>query len=118
MKIIKIEELYDFLGFSDLRAVRKWCANNEVHVITQGKNEFVFEVDFKLAYELPFINKLKRKFGDDWEQVYNLYNDGNIPELNTLFYSTSKPTPIYKINSETKSKLLSKLKDYEKKNVA
>lgn len=119
MKIIKIEELFQFLGFTDLRAVRKWCSINEVLVVTQGKAEFVFEADFKLAYELPFINKLKRKFGDDWEQVYNLFNDGNIPALNSLSQSTSVPQ-VYMRNTRKDCQFTKKIKEYEerKKNAA
>lgn len=118
MDILSIEELFEPLGLTDIRSVRAWCDKNDVLTIKQAKNEFVIKSDFKLAFELPFINKLKRKFGDDWEQVYNLYKDGNIPALNTLSQSTTTPTPIYKNNSETKIKFINKIKGYEKKNVA
>ncbi len=74
----------ELLGYSDLRAVRKWCEQNNVLIIKQGKCEFVIEVNFNEAYEKPFINTLKKKFGDEWETVYRLYKDGNIPALNTL----------------------------------
>jgi hypothetical protein len=79
METKSIEEIKTILGYSDLRTVRKWCIDNNVLIIKQGKTEFVFETNFRLALELPFINKLKKKFGDDWESVYNLYKDGTIP---------------------------------------
>lgn len=118
MRKIELYELTDFLGYTDLKSIRNWCARNDVLIVKQGKMEFVFEPDFKLAYELPLINKLKRKFGDNWEQVYRLFADNNIPALNELINSTTAPTPIYKKNNESKNKLMQKLKDYEKKNAA
>lgn len=84
MNTITLPDLQDFLGYSDLRAIRNWCHKNNVLVIKQGKNEFVFETDFKEKFERPFINKLKKEFGDDWESVYRLYSEGNIPALNML----------------------------------
>ncbi len=80
--------------------------------------EFVIESDFMLTYELPFINKLKRKFGDKWEMVYNLHKDGNVPALNNLSKAMSSPIPIYKKESESKKSLIQKLKNHEKKNAA
>lgn len=118
MKVIHIEELFELLGYRDIESIRKWCVNNDVLITKTGKVEFVYETEFQLVYEKPFIDKLKRKFGAEWEQVYNLYKEGNITALNTLSGSTSKPTLLYRKESDSKNKFLEKLKDYEKKNVA
>lgn len=114
MKKLTIEELLEPLGFSDPRSVRTWCSNNDVLVVNQGKNEFVFEADFKLAYELPLINKLKKKFGHDWEQVYQLYSEGNIPALNILNEAISVPVQLYKKKPMKDCPFTKKIKEYEK----
>ncbi|MGB3948539.1 MAG: hypothetical protein WBM13_11185, partial [Bacteroidia bacterium] len=67
MKKISIEELKEKLNYNDLRPIRNWCQKNDVLIIKHGKSEFVFESNFEEAYEKPFINKLKSKFGKEWE---------------------------------------------------
>jgi hypothetical protein len=120
MKTLTLTELLEPLRYSDIRTVRDWCIKNKVLVTKIGKCEVVLEIEFKLAYELPYINKLKNKFGDGWEQVYNLYRDGNIPALYMLNDVTSTPVPIYKSTSNKESKFIKKLEEYEqrKKNAA
>lgn len=115
MKTLLIYELQILLGYSDNRSVRDWCIQENVLIVKRGKNEMVFECEFKLAYELPFINKLKNKFGDGWDQVYNLYKDGNIPALHVLNDVSSKPVSFYKPNSERENKYSKKLDEYERK---
>lgn len=115
-----IEKLLELLDYNDLRSVRKWCIEKNVIIITQGKIEFVFETEFILAYEKPFIEKLKRIYGTGWEKVYYLFKDGNIPALNILSDTTNKPINVYKPKTNNESKFLKKLEEYErkKKNVA
>ena len=55
-----------------------------MELFNHGKFEFAIEANFKEVFEKPFIEKLKKKFGKDWESVYNLYSSGNIPALNLL----------------------------------
>lgn len=88
MNTISLNKLLDYLGYSDIRAARKWCNKNNVFIMKHGKSEFVYETDFKVVWERPFINKLKTRFGDNWKSVYKLYSDGNIPALNMLIQST------------------------------
>lgn len=84
MKTIEINELLVLLKRSDLRSVRSWCRKHEILIIKHGGIEFVMEAEFKEVFERPFIIKLKNKFGKNWEEVYRLYADGNIPALDTL----------------------------------
>ncbi len=84
MKNISIEEILKQLSYSDLRSGRRWCRENDVLLIKQGKQEFALETNFQEAFERPFITKLKKQHGDGWKMVYNLYKEGNIPALDTL----------------------------------
>lgn len=115
MKTIAIEKLNDYLNYSDLRAVRNWCSKNDVLIIRQGKCEFVIESNFKEAYELPFISKLKKKFGKDWESVYLLYFEGNIPALHLINQLSSSQMPVYKKYKPEENEFVIKLKEYERK---
>lgn len=115
MKTIPIENLLGLLKRTDLRAVRNWCKHNGVLILKQAGCEFVIESEFREVYERPFVEKLKRKFGADWESAYSLYKDGHIPALHILNDLTSTPVSIYKTNSSNKSNFTKKLEEYERK---
>lgn len=85
MNKIYLEEIRQELGYASLRDAKKWCVRNNVELYKPAKLFFASEIDFKLAYDKPFINKLKKKFGKDWETIYNFYNSGNIKALDELF---------------------------------
>ena len=118
MKMISIDEVLLNLKSTDLRTARKWCVKNDVEIIKQGKNEFVFETEFKEVLERPFINKLKRKFGKEWESVYKLYAEGNILALNILQNMPTVNYKTYKPGNEIISKYLSKYENNEKTKAA
>lgn len=113
MKTIILEELLEHFGFVDVRAVKAWCEKNDVLVVKQGKIEFVYEMDFQMVYELPFINKLKKKFGDEWERVYRLYKDGNVPALVNINDLSKNSLPIYNNKSKKDSFYYEILKKHE-----
>ncbi len=114
MKKIAINELKATLNYKDLRAVRKWCIENDVLIIKHGKNEFVFETAFIEVFERPFINKLKRKFGKIWESAYRLYKDGNIPALNMLQETPLVVGKSYKPKNTIVNDYLNKYKSHKK----
>jgi hypothetical protein len=96
MKNISLDEILKQLNYSDLRSGRRWCRDNDVLLMKQGKQEFALETNFQEAFERPFITKLKRQHGDEWKMVYNLYKEGNIPALNTLQKATSLGQKAYR----------------------
>jgi len=118
MKMIPLPDILDFLSYTDLRAARNWCRKNNVLVLKQGKNEFVFEIEFKEKFERPFINKLKKEFGDEWEQVYRLYADGNIPALFTLQQIPTVKRGSYNSINKKKSEFLIMLEEHERTKAA
>ncbi len=84
MNKIYMNELIIELNYSDTRSVRNWCKKNNVIIVKAGKSEFIYESAFKEVTERPFIEKLKREFGNEWESAYNVYASGNIAALTTL----------------------------------
>ena len=118
MEKLSLNEILDDLGYIDIRSARNWCKKNNVLVIRQGKNEFVIEANFKEVFEKPFIDKLIRKFGKNWESVYQLYANRNIPELNAINEMPSVTYKAYKPKNEIVSKYLNKYDSNEKTKVA
>lgn len=118
MKRLLLKELLTRLGYVDMRSVRKWCKKNEVFVIRHGKDEFVFESDFKKAFEIPFINHLKKQFGKDWEEAYHLHAEENVLGLTLLQPSTFSPRKSFKAQHDIVSKYLSKYESDKKSKAA
>ncbi len=113
MKHLLLKELLEQLGYRDIRSVRKWCAKNGVFIVRQGKDEFVIESDFNKAFEIPFINNLKKNYGKDWEEVYRLHQEGNVIGLTALQTSV----PVYRKTFKTENNIVSKyLNKYERDN--
>lgn len=108
MNRLLLKELLEQLGYLDVRSVRKWCAKNGVFVFRQGKEEFVVESEFKKAFEIPFINNLKSKYGKDWEEVYRLHQEGNVLGLTALQSTAPTIRKSFKTENDIVSKYLSK----------
>ncbi|MES2566983.1 MAG: hypothetical protein V4565_08965 [Bacteroidota bacterium] len=100
------------LGYKDIRAVRQWCRKNNILVIKTGRIEFVLESAFKEAFERPFIEKLRKDFGNDWEAAYNVYADGNIPALNTLQKIPEVKFKTFVAKDPLKEKYVNQFKQY------
>ena len=108
MKHLLLKELLEQLGYRDIRSVRRWCAKNGVFIVRQGKDEFVIESDFKKAFEIPFINNLKKQYGKDWEEVYRLHQEGNVLGLSALQSTAPTLRKSFKTENDIVSKYLSK----------
>ena len=116
MRRIGLSELFAYLGYTDIRTVRKWCNNNNVAIIRQGKSEFVYEANFRQVFDRPLINKLREQHGDNWQEVYQLYLDGNIPALTAINSRSKYQDKSYKPDNEIVSKYLSKYENGNKSN--
>ena len=108
MKHLQLKELLEPLAYRDIRSVKNWCSKNGVFIVRQGKDEFVMESDFKKAFEIPFINNLKSKYGKDWEEVYRLHQEGNVLGLTALQTSAPALRKTFKTENDIVSKYLSK----------
>jgi hypothetical protein len=118
MNKITIDELKEKLNYDDLRSVRRWCKNNNVIIIKQGKSEIVSEVNFEEAFDRPMINKLKSQFGKDWESAYRIFKNGNVPALNMLHDVPSVTYKVYKSDNEMYNKYHEKFKNRSKNKAA
>jgi len=118
MKRLLLKELLEHLGYRDIRSVRKWCNKNGVFIIRHGKDEFVFESDFKKAFEIPFINNLKKLHGKNWEGVYRLHAQGDVLGLTELQTATPVQHKSFKTENDIVSKYLSKYESDKKSKAA
>ena len=65
-------------------AAARWCLNNNIDIITLGNKRVVSEYDFKLAYEQPMIDILKKKYKKKWVNYSEAYNSGDVRKFYEL----------------------------------
>lgn len=56
----------------DKRSVITWCRKNRVEIYSDGSEKFVNETEFNSAYNQPIKNRYKEKYGEKWQQMYEL----------------------------------------------
>jgi hypothetical protein len=62
----------------DKRAIRKWCKINNLEIFNDSSGDFVYKNDFDLAYDMPLINNLKKKYGETWHDYYEAYKNNEL----------------------------------------
>ena len=89
----------------DIRSARKWCSKNSLKIYKDCSGEFVYQTDFDLAYDMPLINDLRKKYQENWTVCYALYKSGKAYE--SLDFSRLAPQPTsYKPKGKIARKLL------------
>lgn len=69
---IYIQEILKKINKKDKRSVITWCHKNNVEIDKDSSGEFVYEAEFNLAYNQPLIKRYKTKYGENWQQMYEL----------------------------------------------
>lgn len=69
---IYIKEVLKRINKKDKRSVITWCRKNNVEIDKDSSGEFVYEAEFNLAYNQPLIKRYKTKYGENWQQMYQL----------------------------------------------
>ena len=81
MNRIYLSKLLSLINRKDKRSVRIWCAKNHLKIYGNPSEEFVYENEFELAYNMPLIQELKLKHGDSWIEYYEAYNKGELYKM-------------------------------------
>jgi hypothetical protein len=69
---IYINDLLSLINKKDIRSVNSWCEKNNVDIYRDSSGKFVIEAEFNYAYNQPIIIKYKKKYGKNWERMYEL----------------------------------------------
>ena len=78
---IYLQDLSARLNRGDKRSIRLWCLKNHVEVFKDSSGEFVIESEFALIYNMPIINSLKSKYGNNWLVVFEAYEKNELHKL-------------------------------------
>ena len=101
---ISIEDIQKEIKAKDKRTARKWCTENGVLLVIQCNEEYAPLSGFEEAFERPLIEKLKKRYGDSWKQVYELYREENIVALHLIQTADTTLPKYYQAESEIEKK--------------
>ena len=81
-----LERLYfreacQFLAIKSNDALEKWCDANGLKIYIERGRKFLCRIEFLAALEKPFIQSLKKKYGDKWKEMYDIMDTNDTIEL-------------------------------------
>lgn len=85
-----LSDISSYINRTDKRTIRNWCGKNYLHVYKDSTGEFVMKAEFELTYNMPLIKNLKKKYGDNWMEFYEAYNNGELYKILDLNVNASK----------------------------
>ena len=92
---IYLQDVLLKINKTDIRTAIKWCEDNYVNVFTDKSGKFIIQSEFDLAYNRPIIELYKKRYGDQWLEVYTLSKENNLHLLESSDNS-SKSNNSYK----------------------
>jgi hypothetical protein len=79
----------------DIRSGVTWCNTNDVDIYKDRTGKYVLESEFNLAYDLPIIKRYREKYGDNWEEMFELAKSDtlykSISNISTISNKRYKP---------------------------
>lgn len=68
--LISISEVKERIGVQDDRTAKKWCEENNITIQKMHKKTLIYNVDMENALELNYIKGLKKKYPDNYKEIY------------------------------------------------
>ncbi|WP_149206062.1 hypothetical protein [Flavobacterium johnsoniae] len=100
-----LDKMSKLINKKDIRTAKKWCKKNHLKLYKDSSGEFAYQNDFDLAFDMPLINELKLKHGDNWEDYYHAYNKNELHKI----LDSPQSAKVEKTGYVPKGKLSSKL---------
>lgn len=76
-----LNELSILINRKDKRSIRNWCRINRLKIYKDSSGDFVNENEFEIAYNLPIILNLKKIYGDNWKEYYEIYQNKELHKV-------------------------------------
>ncbi len=87
----------------DIRSVATWCRKNNVEIFQDYSGKFVIEAEFEYAYNQPIIERYKKKYSENWVQMYELAKENSLylaHENNEQIATSKRYTPKSKASND------------------
>ena len=65
-------------------AAARWCLNNNIWIMMLGNKRVVSEFEFRMAFEDETIKMLKKKYGNGWQDYYEVIKNDDVKRYNEL----------------------------------
>ena len=93
------------LNYKDELATRRWLKKNGIQKHRLAKENFVYQIEFDLVFDRPYVNSLRNQYPQKWKEIYRLAcKDDILFELIVMEMEDSTPRiPMTKVSLRSKS---------------
>lgn len=93
------------LNYKDELATRRWLKKNGIQIHRLAKENFVYQIEFDLVFDRPYVNSLRNQYPQKWKEIYRLAcKDDILFELIVMEMEDSTPRiPMTKVSLRSKS---------------
>lgn len=93
------------LNYKDELATRRWLKKNGIQIHRLAKENFVYQIEFDLVFDRPYVNSLRNQYPQKWKEIYRLAcKDDILFELIVIEMEDSTPRiPMTKVSLRSKS---------------
>jgi hypothetical protein len=113
LQTLTISEVSVILKFKNDLTTRKWLKDNGIQIHRLAKKSFVYQIEFDLVWDKPYVLNLKRKHPQNWKDLYScVVKDRSLYDLMMFEIDEENsftPTTKVSIKSTTDQKLLKSL---------
>lgn len=98
--ITHLDEIVAQFPFRTISSFKKWCKKNGVVVIDHDDIPFVYTSEFEVAFNRPYLERLKLKYPNNWQPLFESilkneyskivqYTENQVPTVNHIGYQPS-----------------------------
>jgi hypothetical protein len=93
------------LNYKNEHVTKRWLKKNGIQIHRLAKNNFVYQIEFDLVFERPYVTSLRMKYPQKWKDMYRVVcRDSSLYELMVMEMGESTPIiPMTKVSLRSKS---------------
>ena len=93
------------LNYKDELATRRWLKKNGIQKHRLAKENFVYQIEFDLVFDRPYVTSLRIKHPQKWKEMYRVVcKDKSLYELMVMEMGESAQfTPMTKVSLKSTS---------------
>ena len=88
---LDMKEVAERLKMKSVDAAARWCLSKNISIMILGNKRVVSEFEFRLSYDLPTIDMLKKKYGEEWLDYYEVYKNEDFQRYHELKQGGTNP---------------------------
>ena len=81
---LTMREVAERLKIKSVDTAARWCLDHNIDILNLSNKRVVVEFAVTLAIDQPFINLLKKNYGDRWIEYYNAHKSKDVKKYDEL----------------------------------